>query len=303
MGSYGRLPYRFTDGDPCGVPERSVLPLSWLPEKGAPDSFRGGGHVDVGGAGGLQGIADGVHDRGGGARRGVFPCAFDAEGVVGLRQLVQRDGQRRQVVGTREDILHEAARQRLAGSRLETNVLHQGLPDPLSGASVHLAMHDQRIDGPSDVGHDDVALDPQRAIVGVHEHLAGVTAIGVDISRGREIDGGREPAGVASATPATSKRPTPRSVPATVNRPVAYITSAAAASSISAARDRPSSISFRAPTTTAPPPRRADRDPAEPAPRATRSVSPNTTSMRSNGTPSASAAICEKTVSWPIPKS
>ena len=70
----------------------------------------------------------------GGARRGVFPCAFDAEGFVGLRQLVQLDGQRRQVVSTRENVLHEAARQRLAGSRLETNVLHQGLPDALSGA-------------------------------------------------------------------------------------------------------------------------------------------------------------------------
>ena len=106
-----------------------------------------------------------------------------------------------------------------------------------------------------------------------------------------------------SANAATSNSPTPRSVPATVKRPPAYITSAAAASSIRAARARPSSTSFCALTTTAPPPTRADREPWEPAPRTTRSVSPKTTSTQSNGTPSVSAAICENTVAWPMPKS
>ena len=108
-------------------------------------------------------------------------------------------------------------------------------------------------------------------------------------SPGAPSDGRIRPAAAARA--AVSAKETARSVPATRNAPSRNSTSSAAASRESAATGFAVSIRPSTARTSAPPPIGRDQEPPVPVPLATRSVSPCTTRIFSNGRPSRSFRI------------
>ena len=198
--------------DPVGAPPHGRLAL----DARAPDPLGGRRHVDAPGSGRAQRVVDRVHDRRRRPSGRVLPRSLHAEGVVGLRQLVElhRDG--REIVGTRNRVVHEARGQGLPAHGVEDDVLHQRLSDPLRGTAVHLAVDDQGIDGPSHVGDDQVPLEPHGAVVRIDRHLGDVATVGVHVACRDEVGLGDEPPARAFRRRGDRKSLTPRSVPATV---------------------------------------------------------------------------------------
>ena len=68
----------------------------------------------------------------------------------------------RKVVGARERVVHQGARQQLSRAVLVTNVLEPGLADTLCDAAVELAVDDRRVDAPPYIVHPDEALESRR---------------------------------------------------------------------------------------------------------------------------------------------
>ena len=99
---------------------------------------------------------------------------------------------------------------------------------------------------------------------------------------------------------ASAKRSMLKSVPATLNWPLAYSMSCSAASSSLAASCLAVAIVRSAPTCSAEPPVNSEREPALPKP-SPRSVSPMTTLIFSIGTPNASTISCASEVPMPWP--
>ncbi len=95
------------------------------------------------------------------------PPALMPSGLVGDSTSaipVSNDGS---IVGMRHAVIHQRAGQRLAGIRIEIDLLADRLADALRDRAVGLAMHDQGIDAAADVVDRGVARDRHRAGVGI----------------------------------------------------------------------------------------------------------------------------------------
>ena len=86
-----------------------------------------------------------VDDRRRRGDRARFAAALDAERIGRTERLDRLDLERRQVVGARHAIVHEARRQQLAVA-VVMRAFEQRLADALGDAAMHLAFDDHRID-------------------------------------------------------------------------------------------------------------------------------------------------------------
>ncbi len=110
-----------------------------------------------------------------------------------------------------------------------------------------------------------------------------------DIERGGEPSGSSRPRRTRSAS---SMMPTARSVPAMTKRPSPESMSPADASSTCAARSLPLAMTLSAACSTAVPDSMVEREPPVPPPCTSWSLSPCSSRILSNGTPSLSVRIC-----------
>ena len=93
----------------------------------------------------------GVHDRRRRTDRAGFAATLRAERIVRARRDLGRHLERRQIVGARQRVVHEAAGQQLAGLRVVDAVLDQRLADALREPAMDLALDDHRIDDVAEV--------------------------------------------------------------------------------------------------------------------------------------------------------
>ena len=78
----------------------------------------------------------------------------------------------------RHAVIHQRAGQRLAGIRIEIDLLADRLADALHDRAMGLAVHDQGIDAAADVVDRGVAGDRHRAGIGIDLHFANGGAVG-----------------------------------------------------------------------------------------------------------------------------
>ena len=104
---------------------------------------------------GGQGVHQRVHHRGRGAHSAGLAGTLHAErvGLAGDLDEVHLDGG--QVLGAGQGVVHEGGGKELAAFRVVDRALVQRLSDALGHAAMHLAAHDQRVDGVADIVHDD----------------------------------------------------------------------------------------------------------------------------------------------------
>src|SRR6185437_12111759 len=119
---------------------------------------------------------DGVDDRRGRADRARFAAAFDTERVVRAgRPGGELDVESRQIVGARQGVIGEAAREELSVLVVATP-FEQRLPDALSDAAVYLTFDDHWIDDVAEIVAGAEPVHPHRARLRIDLHFTHVRA-------------------------------------------------------------------------------------------------------------------------------
>src|SRR5262249_30429647 len=108
-------------------------------------------HVDMADTIMLQSIHYCISDRCRRADCSNLAAALHAHRRVRTRRTLCCDPHSRQMVSCRHAIIHERARQELAGCRIVVAVLAQRLTYPLNDSAVQLALNDHGIDDSADV--------------------------------------------------------------------------------------------------------------------------------------------------------
>lgn len=142
-----------------------------------PDAFRCRGHVDMRNT--L--VAQHIDDRGddGGRRQcgASLAGALYAERIAGRPLPGKKSAKRRQIAGTRQAIVHEAAGKKLARLGFVDAVLEQRLPDTLSNAAMNLTGDDHWIDGQPHIVDRDLTNDHNLAGIRIDLDFASCHAI------------------------------------------------------------------------------------------------------------------------------
>src|SRR5207249_4202810 len=113
-------------------------------------------------------------ERGG---RAALAGRADAQGVRRGRYLGEFGGEERHRVGARHRVVHERPGQQLAAVAVIDDLFAHCLADTLDDAAMDLAVHDHRVDRPSDIVDRAVAHDLDGTGVGIDLDLADVAAI------------------------------------------------------------------------------------------------------------------------------
>ena len=144
-------------------------------------------------------VDDGVHDRGEGANIAGLAGPLDTQ-RVGLgrhRVLVHLEG--RDLVGTRQTVIHQGAREQLARAPVIHQMLSEGLADPLHHPTMDLAFKRKLVDDGADIVDDDIAQHFGSAGLGIDLDLADVAAVWKVRDLGRKtcdlVEPGFEPFG------------------------------------------------------------------------------------------------------------
>ena len=95
-------------------------------------------------------------------RGAAFAAGTDAQRIVGRKHLANLGGEGEEIVGPRDRIIRERARQQLAALPVVDAAFEQGLPDPLCDPAMGLAMQYARIDRAADVVDGGIADDLDR---------------------------------------------------------------------------------------------------------------------------------------------
>jgi len=122
-------------------------------------------------------------------------CAFSAgahpEPIGRRRHFAECRRERRQRVGSRHRIIHEAGREELAGPWIVVAIFEQCLAGALGDAAMCLAMQDHRVDRAPDVVDSGVADDIDSAGFRIDLDLADLRAVRKARDRQRLVGNGR----------------------------------------------------------------------------------------------------------------
>src|SRR5271166_4735067 len=113
----------------------------------AEDRLRSRGHIDISDpVGAPERVGDGVDDRWGRADRSGLARALETHRIGGRRNVARLESDRREIVGPRHAIVHEARGQELSVA-VKNRALHQRLADRLGDAAVDLPLEQERVEG------------------------------------------------------------------------------------------------------------------------------------------------------------
>src|SRR3954453_24090477 len=113
--------------------------------QGGGDVLQSHGDGVEGDAGVAQGVVHGVEDGGGGTDRDALPHSFGAGATEGARGLEVLDFDDRDLVGGRDEVVHERGAGGVAGLVVGDRLVERG-GDPLGDPAAHLAVDDARVD-------------------------------------------------------------------------------------------------------------------------------------------------------------
>src|SRR5215467_14545143 len=172
---------------------RTLEPAAGLSGEGAEQPGRRDGDLADARAEVGDRVLDGVRDGRGAGDGAALADALDAERVDGRRVLVEGDRERRQLVGLRDRVVHQAS-----GEELTTPVVHDFFHEPgadtLRRAALELRLHDHRIDGATRIVNDRVGEQADLARLDVDLDRGGVRAErpgdGVGIEIGARVQAG-----------------------------------------------------------------------------------------------------------------
>ena len=119
----------------------------------------------------------------GAAMAPAWPLPFTPSRLARLGKspvrLPSKDGK---IVGARQRVIHQRAREVLAGVGIEQRVLEQRLPDALHHAAMDLPQRLARIEQPAVVVEDHVAVEPHLAGIGVDLDFGDMAAVGKGVA-------------------------------------------------------------------------------------------------------------------------
>src|SRR5690606_13315560 len=138
----------------------------------------GGGHVELRHAQGLERVENRIDHRWRLTDGTGFAAALCAQGVVGSGGADGIDLELGEVVVAWHCVVHERGGEQLDGLGVVDEVLQQRLTNPLHDATVHLALHDHRVDDGAEVVHRAELVHTGEAGGRVHLHFADVGAGG-----------------------------------------------------------------------------------------------------------------------------
>ena len=108
----------------------------------------------------------------------TYPGAFRSHRIMRTRLgFVEFANEREQVIGARQSVVHERARQQLPAIGIVQAMLMQGLADPLCNTAVQLTLDDHRIDHRPEVVHRPIADNGHFPCFGIDLDLTKVGAV------------------------------------------------------------------------------------------------------------------------------